>query len=167
MKGFLVALALLFVSVPAFAAEGLTPDYIQPAIGLDWISGSFGERQVSPINIQYAYSYGVSYNLQALTSHRVLASPGDEENPSAFVNEFTAGVAYHMAKDFYGYASAMMSLWGDGFTGTTEELYGGMAGIAFPSDGGMRMTVMYRHLVGRDGLRQTGLVFGPVFEIGG
>jgi hypothetical protein len=167
VKGLIAAfLAVIMCVIPANAGTGLTPDLIAPGGALDWINGPNNlDLQIVPLQVQYAYTYGLTYNLSAITAHRVLASPGDAETPTAYVNEFSAGVAYNMVKDFRGYVAASMSLWGEGITGQKQELYGGQAGIAFPLEGGMRMLVGYRHMVGRGGFRQTGLVFGPSFEI--
>lgn len=172
MKSAIAVLAALLIAVPAFAGNGLTPDFISAGAGLDKISGPGFKYNVVPIQVQYAYGFDLSSRSSVYTAHRILAAPGNESEPTTYVNELTALYGYDAGRGFLLFVGLLGSLWGSGITGSPEELYGGTVGFSFPLDGSTTMVVGYRHATdtwpGGDeqGLNQWGLVFGPVFSIG-
>jgi hypothetical protein len=161
-----VAIAVLGLSIASDAATGLTPDLVGAGAGLDWLSSNtLDQQQIVPLQIQYAYNFKVNYNTTIVTSHRILAAPGSEAEPTAYVNEFSALAAYDIARGFNIFAGPCMSTWGKAITGSPQELYGGLGGFSFPLEESVRMVVGYRHLIGKNGLLQNGIVFGPAFAL--
>jgi hypothetical protein len=164
-RTFLVVAVLALFSTNAFAGTGLTPDLLGAGAAFDRIEGDDFDTQITQIQVQYAYSFEINNVSSVSTGHRIMAAPGNEDDPTSYVNEFSVLYAYDAGGGFNFFAGPQMSVLGTNFIGSREELYGGYAGISLPLEGEARMIVGYRYLVGPQNLSQKGLVFGPVFEI--
>ena len=169
MRSLLIAL-LCLVAVPAFGASGLTPDLISAGAGFDQVKGPGFEYNIVPISIEYAYSHDFSTYGTIHTAHRILSASGDASEPTSTINELSVLASYNVGREFRPFAGVIASLWGSGFTGTPEQLYGAEFGLSFPVDANVTMIVggraawnWNRH--GRGDLRQMGLLFGPAISL--
>jgi hypothetical protein len=166
MRTILAAvLAAFLIAVPASAGTGLTPDMVAGGAALDYLRGPEFDQQVVPIQLGYSYAFEASRRTSFHTGHRILAAPGNEDTPSAYVNEFQLVMAYDVGRGFNLFAGPVASIWGEGLVGQREELYGIVGGVSFPLEDNARMLVGYRSLGGGGDLSQHGLIFGPAFTL--
>lgn len=156
---------VLFLAAPASAGQGLTPDLIAVGGAFDRIEGPAIDLDIVPLQGGAAYTFPVAPKVSVVTAYRILAAPGGEGDETSYVNEFSLPVGYDTGGLVHLFAGPLLAVWGKGFTGEREQLYGGFGGVTFDMDDATSFVVAYRYAKSGD-LKQSGLVFGPTFEIG-
>lgn len=160
-----LVLVVAFGPQSALAGRGLTPDLIAVGGAFDRIEGADFDLDIIPLQGGAAYAFVIAPKVSLVTAYRILAAPGSEGDETSYVNEFSVPIGYDAGGVVHFFAGPLLSVWGEGFTGSREQLYGGFAGATFDMDDATSFVVAYRYAKSGD-LIQSGLVFGPTFEIG-
>lgn len=177
----LVALCALF-AVPAFAGSGLTPDALSAGGSSDWIDRGSGGEPITQLSVAFSYDIVLSeYGKYGLSFWQyIMAAPGsDGANQNDWITESSV-VWWNSLFDaqLETFLGGSYVKWGTNVTGVAENLGGPCAGIRAPiewadSDGDgveetpvLWMEARGKFYKGRDGIRQWGINFGPVFSVG-
>jgi hypothetical protein len=161
-----VPFLLLLCCGSVLAADGATPDTIEPAFGLQKLYLSDG----SSVTLEAAGA-GTSFDFP-ISSRRVfyaktlgLAVPGSAEEPSGWITRYLLGYSHDLHRGLKLTGEAGLSLWSPEILGSYHENWGGGLGISFPMADQTDFLFQISAFFGGLGTRDQALQFGTVHRL--